>query len=155
MNKVYLVLLVAATACSRAADPAPMPVAPAHTVGWRVDGRDVTTGAYTTASGGTGPLAVSGRDEAGGSEVRLEVPGAVGTYVLGTSAGSWATYTGRGGPRYEAGAVPGTTGSTGAGTVVITRLGNGAAVGTFAFTGVDPVSKAVKTVANGTFRVPF
>ena len=154
MKKAYFVLFALATACSRAADPAP-PKAPSHTVGWRVDGQDVTTSIYVTVSGQSGPLDVTGRDVAGGSEVSLEVPGVVGTYVLGTGAGVCATYTARGGSRYEAGAVPGANGPTGSGTVVLTSLGNGAAVGTFTFIGIDPVSKAVKTVTNGTFRMPF
>ena len=156
MRKAFFLLFVAATACSRQADPVPVPPAPTHTVGWRVDGQDVMTDHYVSLSALPGStLVVYGRDYANGSEVQLEMPGAVGTYTFGAGSPAWATYATRAGTKYAAGAAPGASGATGPGTVVLTALANGVAVGTFAFTGIDPVTKAVKSVTTGTFRVPI
>ena len=109
-------------------------------------GSTLTVYVRTDASGGGG---------GGGGEVQLEVPAAVGTYAFGAGTPAWATYTAPGGLKYGAGAVPGASGPTGPGTVVLTSVSGGVAVGTFTFTGIEPVSQAVKNVTNGTFRVPI
>ena len=156
MKHAFLFLCLGTTACARQADPVPKP--PAHAVGWRVDGQDVATGAYVSFSTTPGStLTVYGRADAtgGGGEVQLEVPAAVGTYTFGAGAPAWATYAAPGGLKYGAGAVPGASGPTGPGSVVLTSVSGGVAVGTFTFTGIEPVSQAVKNVTNGTFRVPI
>ena len=53
--------------------------------------------------------------------------------------------------------MPGASGPTGPGTVVLTSVSGGVAIGTFifTFTGIEPMSQAVKNVTNGTFRVPI
>ena len=157
----FLFLFVTA-ACSRQSDPVPVSVpasAPTlYTVGWRVNGLTVSTGHYVSILSRSGStLTVYGREYANErllSEVQLEVPAAVGTYAFGAPSAAWATYALRGTKHY-AGAAPGASGPTGSGTVVLTALTDGMAVGTFTFTGIDPVTKVEKSVTNGTFRVPF
>ena len=49
--------------------------------------------------------------------------------------------------------MPGANGPTGPGTLELTIVSGGVAVGTF--TGIEPMSQAVKNVTNGTIRVPI
>ena len=154
MKKALLLLLLGAAACAKTqVEPAPRPAPRA--VSWRVDNRDLVTDRWVSGLNPPDTRLVYGREYIDGrivSEVQLHFPAAVGTYPLGTSSAAWARYV-RDGVGYYAGAAPGASAPIGSGTIVLTASTDGVAVGTFTFTGVDPVSKAEKTVIKGTFRV--
>lgn len=154
MNKAFLLFLLGVAACAKT-QVAPAPKPTPRTVSWRVESRELTTDRWVSGRSPDGTRSVIGREYVGDrlvSEVELAFPAAVGTHPFGATSPGWARYS-REGVRYYAGTVPGRGAPVGSGTVVLTAAQDGVAVGTFTFTGIDPVSQAEKTVTHGTFRV--
>jgi hypothetical protein len=149
------------TACSSSKKEAPAPASPKYTVSWAVDGNAVTTDSWLTGTGDSGQLRaktvlVSGRNPSSNnttSEVRLEVPPAVGTYTLGPTSPAWAVYVAAG-QRFSAGTAPDLTSAPGSGTIVVTKFTGKTITGTFTFTGVNEQTGATKIISNGRFFVP-
>jgi len=134
---------------------------PRKFVSWTVDGQSVTTYTFLTGTGGTGQLPaatvrVIGRIYQQGrltTDIRLEVPLAVGEYTFGPTSPAWAAYE-AGGAKYDAGTAPGLTSCPGSGIVVVTEASDHHIAGTFTFTGVEQLTGATRTITNGQFYVP-